>query len=123
MRNSKNKERCTKSTFCKHPGVCRTYNALQFTYAQQLEGDSRILEFRCNTPLTDLPLTDGTYTTDFLCTTSTGDMMVRECVFRKKLSLPRTAAHLDASREYWLRHGITDWGLVIEVEAAQNAEK
>jgi len=48
---------------------------------------------------------------------------VRECVYRKKLSLPRTAQQLDASRNYWLRHGITDWAIVIETEDSTNAEE
>lgn len=43
--------------------------------------------------------------------------MVRECVFRKFLMKPLTVKLLDASREYWLRHGVTDWGLVIDEEA------
>ena len=120
MRNSKNKERCTKQTFRKHPGVCRTFNALQLAYAQRLEDDPGVKEFRSNVPLQDFELTDGAYTTDFLYTRSDGDMAVRECVFRKKLSLPRTGVLLDASRNYWLRHGVTDWAIVIETEDSAN---
>ena len=123
MRNSKNKERCTKVTFSKHPGVCRTYGALQLAYAQQLEADENVAEFRCNIPLTDIDLEDGSFTTDFFCTKTDGDLMVRECVYRKKLSLPRTGLHLDASRNYWLRHGVNDWALVIEMEGSSDAEE
>lgn len=54
------------------------------------------------------------YTTDFVCVKVDGDLMVRECVFRKHLMKPLTVKLLDASREYWLRHGVTDWGLVID---------
>ena len=42
--------------------------------------------------------------------------MVREYVFRKFLMKPLTVKLLDASREYWLRHGVSDWGLVIDEE-------
>ena len=30
----------------------------------------------------------------------------------KEVAKPMTAKRLDASREYWFRHGITDWGIV-----------
>ena len=43
-------------------------------------------------------------------------MMVRECVQRKHLMKPMTVKLLDDSREYWLRHGVSDWGLVIDEE-------
>jgi hypothetical protein len=49
--------------------------------------------------------------------------MVRECVFRKKLSLPRTCKLLDLSREYWRRRGIEDWGIVVEAEKKENEEE
>ena len=42
--------------------------------------------------------------------------MVRECVFRKFLKKPMTVKLLDASRDYWLNHGVSDWGLVIDEE-------
>ena len=53
----------------------------------------------------------------FLCIKTNGDRMVRECVFRKKLSLPRTCKLLDLSREYWRRRGIEDWGILIFEDA------
>jgi hypothetical protein len=37
-------------------------------------------------------------------------------VFRKHLTKPMTVNLLDASREYWLRHGVSDWGIVIDEE-------
>ena len=40
--------------------------------------------------------------------------MVRECVYRKVLTKPMTVRLLDASREYWLRHGVSDWAVVVE---------
>ena len=66
----------------------------------------------------------GEFTTDFLCTKVNGELMVRECVFRKKLSLPRTCKLLDASRDYWMKRGVMDWGIVIEQEEEkENAEE
>ena len=44
------------------------------------------------------------------------NLMVRECVFRKFLMKPLTVKLLDASRDYWFRHGVTDWGVVIDEE-------
>lgn len=115
MRNEKcHAERCEKIKFSKHTGVCKTYSALQLAYANKLEEDEHIKEFRCNVPLTDFELTDGSYTTDFVCTTSTGDMMVRECIKRTHIYRPKKIKMLDASREYWAARGVTDWGLVID---------
>lgn len=37
-------------------------------------------------------------------------------MFRKLLIKPLTVKLLDASREYWLRYGVSDWGLVIDEE-------
>ena len=124
MRNDKNHSgRCTKQTFNKHPGICRTYSPIQLAYAEQLEADPAVKEFQCNVPLQDFELTDGSYTTDFLYTRIDGDKAVRETVCRKKLSLPRTGQQLDASRNYWLRHGITDWAIVIETEDSEHAKE
>ena len=53
---------------------------------------------------------------DFLVTRTDGDVFVRECVQRKFLTKPMTVKLLDASREYWLKRGVTDWGLVIDAE-------
>ena len=39
----------------------------------------------------------GEYTSDFVCTKTDGDLMVRECVFRKFLMKPLTVKLLDAS--------------------------
>ena len=56
------------------------------------------------------------YMTDFLCIKTNGDMLVRECVYRKFLTKPMTVKFLDISKDYWLRHGIEDWGVVIDAE-------
>ena len=114
MRNSNTKVRCEKLSLCKCLGVCRTYSDIQLAYAQQLQADESIAEFRCNVLLEDFELTDGAYTTDFVCTTITGDVIVRECIKRNLIERPKTIKMLDASREYWAAHGVTDWGLVID---------
>jgi hypothetical protein len=57
------------------------------------------------------------------CVKTDGDLMVRECVFRKKLSLPRTCKLLDTSHEYWLKRGVTDWGIVVEKEEKESEEE
>ena len=42
--------------------------------------------------------------------------MVREWVEENYLMNPMTVNLLDASRTYWLRLGVQDWGLVIDGE-------
>ena len=109
------KGRCEKRVIVKCNEVCRTYDAIQYAYADILQASDEVKEIRCNVPLDgrDIDL----YTSDFVCVRSDNDLMVRECVFRKLLMKPLTVKLLDASRAYWLRHGVTDWGLVIDEEA------
>lgn len=114
MRKKHYKGRCTKRILSKSAEVVRTYDPLQYTYADMLESDKSIREIHCNVLLDGLP--EGDYTSDFVCTKTDGDRMVRECVQRKFLMKPMTVKLLDASREYWLRHGVTDWGLVVDEE-------
>ena len=45
--------------------------------------------------------------------------MVRECVFRHLLLKPKTVELLDASREYWNRRNVTDWGIVTDAETTK----
>lgn len=73
-----------------------------------MEQDKNVKEIRCNVLLDDLQI--GDYTSDFVCTKTNGTIMVRECVLKKYLSKPLTINLLDTSREYWLKHGVTDWG-------------
>ena len=115
MRNANSKVRCNKKQLSKAKGVVRTYNDLQDKFAEMLEGDASIKEFICNYPLSDFPITDGKYTTDFYCTTIEGEMVVYECCYRKHITRPSVAKLLDASRNYWLRRG-ADWRLVIDAE-------
>ena len=114
MRKKHYKGRCEKRMLSKCEGVCRTYDTVQSAAAEALQADGSIREIRCNVPLDDL--TEGEYTSDFLCIRTDGDMMVRECVQRKYLTKPMTVRLLDLSREYWRRRGVTDWGLMIDAE-------
>ena len=108
MRKKNYKGRCEKRVIPKCADVCRTYDSIQYACADLLSADDGIQEFRCNVLLELLDI--GEYTTDFVCVKVGGDLMVRECVYRKHLTKPMTIKILDASKEYWLRHGVTDWG-------------
>lgn len=114
MRKKGYKGRCEKKVLSKCQEVCRTYDAIQSAYAELLQNNNEIKEIRCNVFLEGLP--EGEYTSDFVCVKTDGLLMVRECVFRKYLLKPLTVKLLDASREYWFNHGVTDWGIVIDEE-------
>ena len=111
------KGRCIKKSVGKSNEVCRTYTPIQLAYLDVLQGDERITEIRCNIPLDGSDGSEATnYTTDFLCAKTDGDWMVRECVYRKLLTKPMTVKLLDISKNYWLRRGIADWGVIIDAE-------
>ena len=114
MRRKGYKGRCEKKSLSKSQNVCRTYNEIQSVYADMLQNDNNIQEIRCNVLLDGLA--EGDYTSDFVCVKTDGDLMVRECVFRKFLTKPMTVKLLDASRDYWINHGVSDWGIVIDEE-------
>ena len=113
--------KCVKMKLQKSEEVVRTFDNIQTAYAQTLDKDENIKSIQCNVLLEGIE--EGEFTTDFLCTKSDGDLMVRECVFRKKLSLPRTCKLLDFSRDYWTKRGVADWGIVIEKEETANEEE
>ena len=110
MRKKNYKGRCEKRVLNKCPSICKLYDPLQNAFADILDAQKDIQTIKCNVFLGNLEV--GEYTTDFVCTLTNGDLMVRECVQRSHLSKPLTAKLLDASREYWLKHGVTDWGIV-----------
>ena len=112
MRKKNFKGKCEKRVLTKCKSVCKTYDAIQFAYADVLENNPDIIEFRCNEELIGLEI--GEYTTDFVCVKANGDLMVRECVARKVISRPMTAKLLDESRSYWSKRGVKDWGIVID---------
>ena len=108
------KGRCQNRQMKKCKEVVRTYGAIQLAYAERLEQEDSIIEFQCNVMLSGLEA--GEYSSDFVCEKQNGDLMVRECVERRFLKKPMTVKLLDASREYWTRRGITDWGIVTDEE-------
>ena len=114
MRKKNFKGRCEKRMLSKCEGVCKSYDAIQAAYADVLQQSEQVLKFQCNVQLEGMK--EGEYTSDFVCTKTDGDLMIRECVQRKHLMKPMTVKLLDASREYWVRRGVTDWGLVIDAE-------
>lgn len=77
-------------------GVARTFNVIESRYADKLEENSDVKEFRCQVLLEELEM--GEYCSDFVAIKVDGDLMVRECVFRKHSTKPMTAKLLDASR-------------------------
>ena len=114
MRKKNFKGRCEKVSLSKCQEVCRTYDPIQRKYAEILEESPDIKEIRCNVLLDGLQ--EGEYTSDFVSTKMGGDLMVRECVQRKHLLKPLTVKLLDASKDFWFRRGVTDWGVVIDAE-------
>lgn len=103
-----------KRVLSKSREVCKLYDPIQSSYADILQNSEEIKEIRCNVLLDGL--IEGEYTSDFVCIKADNDMMVRECVYKKYLTKPMTVKLLDASREYWMKHGVLDWGLVINEE-------
>lgn len=105
--------RCEKRAMSKcADGVARTYNAIESKYADMLQVNPDVTEFRCQVLLEGLEI--GEYCSDFVAVKTDGDLRVRECVYRKHLKKPMTVKLLDASRNYWRRRGVTDWGIVVE---------
>lgn len=108
----------TKRMLSKCEGVCRTYDSIQYAYADLLSKAEDVQSFRVNVLLEGLQ--EGEYTSDFVITNTYGGLMVRECVSRKHLTKPMTAKLLDVSRAYWKSHGVSDWGIIVEKEGAVN---
>ena len=112
MRKVNYKGRCTKRKLSKCTDVCRTFDEIQTKAAEMFQADDEIVEFRCNVCLEGIE--NSLYMSDLVAKKTDGTTMVRECVWRKNLSKPLTAHLLDISRNYWLAHGVEDWGIVIE---------
>lgn len=109
------KGRQQKRSLPKFECVCITYDEIMFAYATQLSENADILAVRCNVPIKD-PIEEKRYCTDFVFETMNHEKIVRECVYRKQLTKPMTAKLLEASRTYWKKQGITDWGIVTDAE-------
>ena len=112
MRKKAYKGRCEKRKLEKFEGICKTYDPIQYAYADILSAREDVVSVRCNVWLDGEECSE--YMTDFLCTMANGDLMVRECISRKLVTKPQTAALLDLSQTYWKNRGIKDWGLVID---------
>ena len=112
MRKKDFKGRCEKKSLSKCRTVCKTYDPIQSGYADILQDRVDVVEIRCNVLLEGEEAKD--YMSDFVCMKEDGELLVRECVFRKHLTKPKTVQLLDLSKSYWLKHGVTDWGIVID---------
>lgn len=111
MRKKNYKGRCEKQSLDKFTTIYKTYEPLQAAYAKILSDNTEISEARCNVVL---DVDCGEYMTDFVCTKTDGELMIRECVSRNLLEKPLTGKLLDMSRTYWLRCGVKDWGIVTD---------
>ena len=114
MRNKIQKTRCEKQMLPHFEGICKTYDKVQTATAIYLSklADDDIISISANI---DSAVIDGTqYTTDFVCKKRNGELVVYECAYRKLLTKPLTVKLLEASRNYWLKRGVTDWVLVID---------
>lgn len=120
MRSVNYKGKCIKKKLKKSRDISKFYDNIQLAFAERMDSDPDIKEITVNFYLQDF--CEGEFTTDIVCVKADGSYMVRECLFRKKLLLPRTCRLLDASHLYWLKRGVEDWGLVIEQEVFANAE-
>lgn len=114
MRNKKTHGVTFKKKLNKCKLVFFAHNELQYKYGDYLDANEEIVEIKCNVPI-ECELGD-TYTTDFYCIKTNGEVLVRECVYKEKLLKPQTIKMLDASRNYWLSQGITDWGIVLDAD-------
>ena len=112
MRKKDYKGRCEKRILDKCNSLFKSYDPIQSAYANILVKSKDVAEIQCNVPLDGENCSE--YMTDFVCKKTDGDLMVRECISRKLLSRPQMAAMMDMSRTYWLRHGVTDWGIVVD---------
>ncbi len=79
MRKKNFKGRCEKRVIGKCTEVCRTYDAIQYAYADLLQASDEITEIKCNVLLEGLDI--GEYISDFVCTKADGDLMVRVWLF------------------------------------------
>lgn len=115
MRSKNYKGKMDKRSLDKCIGVCITYDNIQKKMADMLSEDPNVKEFTCNILIEDAL---SKYTSDLVAKYADGAVVVFECCNRKHLSRPSTIKHLEASRSYWLNHGISkdNWRIVIDEE-------
>ena len=114
MKKINYKGRCEKRKVSKCKEICRTYSKIQSALVNVLEQDENVASFECNVCLEGV--SDNMYSSDFVIRMLDGSTKVRECVWRTNLLKPSYVKLLDISRNYWLSHGIENWGIVIEKE-------
>ena len=112
MRNIKTHSKSIKKKLNKCSDVFIAFNEIQYQYGCELDLNDEIKEIKCNVRLIDFELGDN-YTSDFYIIKNNGEVIIRECVFKERINKPLTISLLDASRNYWLSKGITDWGIVL----------
>lgn len=66
MRKKGYKGRCEKRSLPKFEGVCKTFDPIQYAYADILSGNKDIESIRCNVCLDGEECSE--YMTDFVCT-------------------------------------------------------
>ena len=118
MRNIRNriqKGRCEKKKVSKCQEICKTYDKVQAACLDYLSEREDIAEIQCNVLLDGLE-EDSEYTTDFVCKKANGDLLVRECVYRKNILRPSVALLLEKSQKFWFNRGVLDWQVVIDRE-------
>ena len=114
MKKINYKGRCEKRQVSKCKDICKSYSKIQSAFVDVLENDNEVVSFECNVRLRGVA--DDMYSSDFVIKKVDGSTMVRECVWRINLCKPSYTKLLDISHNYWLSHGVDDWGLVIEKE-------
>lgn len=65
MRKKNFKGRCEKRVISKCNEVCRTYDTIQYAYADVLQASNEVKEIRCNVQLDRLDI--GKHSSDFVC--------------------------------------------------------
>lgn len=121
MKKVNYKGRCEKRKVSKCRDVCRSYSRIQSAMVDILEKDDDVVSFECNVCLEGAY--ENKYSSDFVIKMADGSTSVRECAWRNNLNKPSYAKLLDISRNYWLAHGIEDWGIVIEKQEGSDEGK
>ena len=112
MRNRNNHSITFKKKLNKSGKLFRAYSELQLKYGEALDLNDDVVDIRFNVLLKDFELGDS-FTTDFVCYKRSGEMMVREVVYKKNLLKPAVIKMLDASHNYWLSRGVKDCVIVV----------
>ena len=96
-------------------GIVRSYSKLQDKFAQMLDEDESVLEYRVNVDIGKIPHFDYLYTTDFVVKKKDGSLHAYEVIQRKHLSKPLTAELLDFSRNFWSKRSVS-WGIITDAK-------